>query len=406
MRARIELKRFAIALIILNALGFPGSYSIILGDFVCEAFNYFCFFLQIILIFTSTGGFKITIEKKHWMLYFFVLWICLTSILMAGNTLEIYISLIRLVVLVLFSLWLVRNLELNEVLKIFCKQQFVFILLTILFVVLKPQYSFENTTGAIHAFTGLYNSKNNCAGELSCGIVVTLLYAKYYTKEIRWYFLCGVQFLLLIMCQALGGLMTCIVALVWIIFCYKWKWNVAKIYILGNIVFCTLFLLVLPTAFAHLSFWGKGISLTGRTEIWNNIIILLRDSGIHSLLGWGYFMFWKTPEAYQSLQHLFANQYGFWANQTAGSHNAMIEMLLDGGILGVVCYFLLIYWAFKNTHRTNERYIFVSSIIIFIMLFGFTERFFSPFDYKMLLLFVAIGIAKNGEMRNQKEIEI
>jgi O-antigen ligase len=78
---------------------------------------------------------------------------------------------------------------------------------------------------------------------------------------------------------------------------------------------------------------GRDSTLTGRVEIWT----MIREH-VDSLLGSGFYSFWRTP-AGQEISEPFLGTLNT-------AHNGYLEMLLDGGVIGLaLLVILLLVWA-------------------------------------------------------------
>jgi O-Antigen ligase len=99
----------------------------------------------------------------------------------------------------------------------------------------------------------------------------------------------------------------------------------------------TLLLLVAPVAAMSfdslLAFMGKDSTLTGRTDIWGYVIPYIYQ---RPWLGWGYAAFWSTlnPAAWE-----IANALRWYSPE---AHNGLLEILLSGGLVGVVWFAYLL----------------------------------------------------------------
>jgi exopolysaccharide production protein ExoQ len=105
--------------------------------------------------------------------------------------------------------------------------------------------------------------------------------------------------------------------------------------ILG-VVLLTLLLFVVPVAAISLDslleLIGKDPTLTGRTDIWANVVPYIYQ---RPLLGWGYAAFWSTlnPAAWE-----IANALRWFSPE---AHNGLLELLLSGGLVGAAWFLYL-----------------------------------------------------------------
>ena len=99
-----------------------------------------------------------------------------------------------------------------------------------------------------------------------------------------------------------------------------------------SIVLLLAALVVFTSPDALLEFLGKDPTLTGRTDIWDNVMPYIYQ---RPWLGWGYAAFWSTlnPAAWDIANALH------WFSPEA--HNGLLELLLSGGLLGAAWFLYL-----------------------------------------------------------------
>jgi O-antigen ligase len=108
-------------------------------------------------------------------------------------------------------------------------------------------------------------------------------------------------------------------------------------------------------------------SLTGRLPIWETLAPYLKD---RFLLGYGYDSFWipSRVNAVSSELH--------WGIREA--HSAYIDMLLGVGLIGTMCWLVVVAWTLVRAIKTyyitgNEGHAFVFGLILFGLINGLTE---------------------------------
>jgi exopolysaccharide production protein ExoQ len=84
---------------------------------------------------------------------------------------------------------------------------------------------------------------------------------------------------------------------------------------------------------------GKDKSLTGRTAIWTYAVAELGEKPI---LGWGFCGFWSSlnPVAAQIREAIRGE--GWWTPPIPNAHNAMLEFLLEIGVVGTMLFLFLL----------------------------------------------------------------
>ena len=123
---------------------------------------------------------------------------------------EQIITCVRFTVTILFALWMADRYDGEDILRLICTAQMVFVVLTLLYCVLFPGTIFSKEQGE-HDFIGFLRTKNNEAAELSVGILFQIARFKLQRarREIpqRWeLMLFVVQGMMLFLCNAKGAL--------------------------------------------------------------------------------------------------------------------------------------------------------------------------------------------------------
>jgi O-antigen ligase len=99
----------------------------------------------------------------------------------------------------------------------------------------------------------------------------------------------------------------------------------------GLLFFFSLSAIIYLNLDAALALIGRTRDATGRTEIWNNSLLLIRK---RPWLGYGTFGVWKTPVAWDIVVRAGWN--------VTSSHNNYIELLIGYGIIGLCLYLPII----------------------------------------------------------------
>jgi exopolysaccharide production protein ExoQ len=114
---------------------------------------------------------------------------------------------------------------------------------------------------------------------------------------------------------------------------------------------------------------GRDATLTGRTDIWR----LVLEEKINPLLGVGYYSFW-LGERNQRLSE------GYYYN-LGEAHNGYIEIYLNVGLIGLLLFYLLLYFSHKNiaqTIRDGDEFGFLRLVLFAIVLiYATTEAVFN-----------------------------
>lgn len=394
-RKKMSWTELLIILVIVNALGFPGNYINLFGQQIETIVEYGAFLVEILLLLRFSSSRSLSIKKRHLPIIIFAVTIFAESMIVTNYPGLQIISCTRLCITIAFALLLADRICTEDILELFYKAQIVFLILTTVYAVIDPSGAFQDTTVVTHAFTGLFTTKNNCASELACGIIITTVLLKIQSdrgeklEKIKIVVL-GIHLVLLVSCLATGPIFYMLVPVIYIIFFSRKRIN-PTLFMWGvSLGFLFVSLTILPLFAKILDFLGKDITLTGRTNMWSQVIEVMTST--HTMTGFGYAMFWRDPSAY-GLIHAGFSQYSFLGNMTSGAHNMIMDLLLNIGIIGLVLLFIMCFFTLRKYKMWgNPQYIFIITYIMYFSLHGLLERAFDTFNYSTLLFFAALGI--------------
>lgn len=395
-----------VLLVIINSMGFLGNYESIFGSLLGAVMNYGCFLLEIIVMLLSSGDelmeIKVINLKENFRGIYLVIAVFTVVSMIATHSPKLQIiTCIRFAVTLLFIIWICDMYSTVEILKFVCRAQMIYVILTLIFTVLRPGLAFNDISGEM-SFVGLQTTKNPSATEMTIGIVMFLIYFKYQIRNqklIPKIYMAGLalQIVMLFMCNATGALIIELVVSVFVIYFVdrmgeQRRIPLAWMYLIGSIGFLVLALTILPLFSDLLELIGKDATLTGRTPLWEAIIEFMLD---HKMLtGYGYAMFWRDGSAVRTL-HTSFDVNSFMGNMTSGAHNLLLELWLNVGLLGIGAFFIGMLDCMKKIRElTQLQYEICGSLFIIMMLTGFTERLFgSANSFGVFFLFLAMGIA-------------
>ncbi len=390
----------------LISLGFPGNLTDFMGESIEKLLEYGAFILEILLLMFSSGESWQDIElihlnKKYWVMYLYVFSSFAISMLVTFDAKLQIITCVRLVVTMLFVIWLQERYSIRELLEMICIAQAALVLVTLFFMVFFRSQAYSQMEGQNNALIGLFDTKNACATELGFGIVMTvlLLREKRGSKrlEMRWWILLIVQVVLLLMCQATGALITVAFAVLSIFIFPNQRLPLGLIYITANVVFLFSMLALMPYFEDMLVAMGKDATLTGRIPIWRRVIDVMTAN--RTMTGFGYGMFWRDPTALLKFQTGFSMRKDpFMATLTTGAHNVIMETWLNSGLLGLAAFFFTVIYSFRDMNSLREdQYRLCIGIMIFLTINGLTERCLGGnFDYRVMSCFLVMAVGCNA----------
>lgn len=410
MNAHASGKRSAVDLIVififLNSLGFPGNYTRLLGERFGTLVEYAAFLLMIgAMLMTSADRVAdiliIDLRKKYWSVYLLAAVLFVSSMLVSVSVRLQIITCIRVTVTIFFALWLCNQFSLQAVLERVYYAQILFIALTLIFVAFFPGYVYRESAAYADDFVGIYSAKNGAGTELAFGILVQLVLLRIYAlrqkaPSLLFIAVLSLQLILLVLTHNVSAMLCLFVCALYLLFFQKRSVSLRRLplgflYIAGSVGFLAAYMTILPLFAPLFELFGKDATLTGRVPLWEAALSLIMQT--HTVAGFGYAMFWRDLRAVDLLHSAFEAQ-SFMAKQMSGAHNVLIEMLLNSGFLGVGAFFVAMIVSMKNIRQLEEkRYLWCSAFILFFMIYGFTERAFSTYEFMTMFLFFTLGTA-------------
>jgi O-antigen ligase len=136
-----------------------------------------------------------------------------------------------------------------------------------------------------------------------------------------------------------------------------------------------------------LSALGKDTDFTGRVGIWGVLLSMARDK---PLLGYGYGGFWILGGPAQDLW----DRLGVSPEDAAYAHNGYLQLLVDGGIIGLA---LLLGTLFTTFRKAWDYFVVTKNtwplyFVVFVLLHNLTEATFAVRNNVNWLLFVAVSV--------------
>lgn len=392
------------------SMGFPGNYRQFLGGTVGMAIEYSSFILQIaVILFSSADNVMdikiIDLKKKHLPTYFLLTVFFIQSMIVTPHVADQLISCLRFTMTALFALWVTDRYDIKRTLEFIIAAQTMFVLANLVLYFIFPSVGFYFDEEGRYLFRGVMDRKNNLGQELGFCIVLqmVLLRVKMDKKEkisLLFWGILAAQLFLLILCQNAGALFTASIPVAFIFVLEKrlgirgrFQWGI--LYTVASIGFLIAAMTILPLFEPFFNSIGKDATLSNRTLIWEGILEYVQQ--FNTFTGSGFNMFWRDEVALQNLQNCYSRD-SWFRTMTFGSHNVLLEMWLDTGLIGLAIYLLVIIIAFVNVRKMPEdHYIVCSAIILVLLIRGLTERAYTPSSYCTMFLFLLLGIAQNGK---------
>lgn len=250
---------------------------------------------------------------------------------------------------------------------------FVLILiLSFLFIVLMPQYGIEHGVHA-GAFRGVFTHKNTFGKFLVLSVILflTLVLVEKPKNIAVFRFGLVMSFVLLPLSRSSSSFLNaCFLAvlafLLYRILHFKVKVLIPSVILIILSIWAFSFISQ-EVAETFAGFFGKDLTLTGRTEIWGDVIKKIQE---RPLQGYGFSSFWaQSPE---DILRTFG-----WLPPNA--HNGFLDLALDLGITGLLLYCLISlrilvksFFLSRRIHIDSEAF-WPSIFFMFTLLTNLTE---------------------------------
>lgn len=240
-----------------------------------------------------------------------------------------------------FGIYLASRYTLKEQLRLYGWTFGLAIVLSWAMIVAVPSLGHASGVHA-GAMRGVFVHKNGLGDRMALSTMTFLLLALD-AKKYRWIFYgaIGLSMVLLLLAQSIGSLLSVMVPLAAFPIYRLLRWR-------PIVLIPTMLMLVLVVGIPAGWVWfnqdtvliamGKDPSLTGRTEIWELSIDMIRQ---RPWLGYGYQTFWQGINGPSGYVLRAMGVDGFKAPH---AHNGVLELSLDIGLVGVTLY-LLGFWS-------------------------------------------------------------
>jgi exopolysaccharide production protein ExoQ len=191
------------------------------------------------------------------------------------------------------------------------------------------------------SWRGLGDNKNAFGQQMAMAFVLFLLVRFQHFKWSRYIFLLmafGLMFLSRSMTSvATGVLVVCLLPL-WLLARLPPKQRLVALAACGLVAAGVVGLAVMESKFLF-QLMGKDSTLTGRTEVWQAILVSIRH---HPFLGYGFEAFWTGLKG-ESLNVIISSG---WLVPEA--HNGYLELCLALGIPGAIAFLIVVLTAFRH----------------------------------------------------------
>lgn len=251
----------------------------------------------------------------------------------------------------------------------------VMICANLMTIILFPQgIAQDNYYGNIYYLLGI---RNGFPPVLIPVMGLTILYSSFYEKKLilSAKLLITVISISILITWSATGVVGWFILLFFILFIYKNKYskflNAPFLYFVYIIMFIAIVLLRLQSYFSYIieNILHKNISFTGRTDIWDIAIALIKRS---PMLGYGVY------EGHGLI---------FYRNQFYYAHNAVLEVMLQGGLFALFFFIMMLVFSaiFLNKYKTHPAAQIITFTIFAMMCMMLMEAYLSFIWFYALL---------------------
>lgn len=396
-------------ILLIGYYGLLGQYSLVLSPEIkmfWKLMVIMCKYIIIVFIIVDLiNNKKVRIKKATILIALFLIFLGCISIIVSIDKISTINRLVDVYFTIIFGVYLVNKFNIKQLIDLMSNAQIVFLLFLLYFMLKYPEYAFFMDKNGNSVLTGLYTTKNPCGFELIFGGL--LFYYKWKIEKIHfkqlWFILFLFQLFLVFKTYSIGPLITGIVSIGLAEFYFKKKNNrLCFIYLLCTVGFLLVIFVGLPLFSNLLQLIGRDITLTGRTNIWRSILGYLKQDNL--LFGYGYESFWDFPSLTNNLYYTYV--LNGVRQQYVGAHNALIENILNFGVIGsIILYFIILYILQRFNFKNKKIDLFILIFFFFFSIRGMVERSFSDSSYDTLIIIMVLTlIIKNSNIRKYNKI--
>jgi O-antigen ligase len=236
----------------------------------------------------------------------------------------------------LFGGYLATRYGLKEQLRLLAWAMGITALLSLLVALALPSYGISDTTSTMGNWQGIFSHKNSLGRSMVLSAMVFFLLAVRSNRH-RWLAWAGVGLScgLLFLSNSITGVLVALILLsLWpFAKALRYHHTIAVPFLITAGLLCGgAAVLLLSNAEPVLTLLGRDVTLTGRTEVWTAVLdISIRE---RPWLGYGYSAFWLGWEGPS------AQIWQVVGEQVVHSHNGVLDLWLNLGLLGVVVFVL------------------------------------------------------------------
>ncbi len=230
---------------------------------------------------------------------------------------------------VVVALYIASRFSFTEIMRLIGYTTAICAVGSILFTLAAPDKGLMVYPGLEGNLRGVFAHKNGLARVMMVGILAHMYLGLFTKSRLAWCWV-GLEVLLLLLARSVTGALGALVVAASVAIYMVWRMHRPLAAAATGIVGAALLALVIGITSEIdwvLGAVGKDLTLTGRTQLWSEVLTLI---GQRPFLGWGYMSFFQIDNdmAVQLWTQLRWNP--------PHSHNGLLEVWLDLGPLGLM----------------------------------------------------------------------
>lgn len=356
--------------------------------------TYIMFIYSIIYFFKKLFFRKIKFLKSNFLPILFSCSVLLLTLISNSFNISLIKDSMMLIGTAFYSIYLINYYEVEDLLSLIIKVEFIIGIFSVLFTILFPEYGKHFYEGQL-VWRGAFLHKNLLGANMAFNIIVSLACFTANRHIISRRFLVINILLsvgLIILTNSVTSLIISIIPFLVYQIYKRFRVKLNPVY--GVVLLHTLvyYLINNKDKYNHIfmRLFNRNLTLTGRTDIWKAVTDVIKEQ---YTIGYGYRNLWSEDSM---LAYIIRDKVKF---NVTGSHNGILEWMLMIGIVGVIFLFVIFFISGRAALKLikNQEVIasFLIQYIFYIGIFYISERLTDPLSYQVLMIFISIGIGGN-----------
>ena len=304
----------------------------------------------------------------------------------------------------LFAFYLVIKFEPKQIMNLTMLAGALACILGLVLIALPPHFGLNNAeVRTAGSWRGIFLDRTSAAKCLTFFLSPALVfgYGRFHYRRIAYILLVGT---FIVMAHAVTALIVVFLYTLFMMALFLARRLERRTALVLGLVSIPIFALVIVAGLPYLSdllgFFGRDLTLTGRTELWGGI---LQSISKQPFLGYGYYAFWLGLNG-ESANVILANHWIF-----GYAHNGMLEILLQLGLVGLIIFLITFVQATRHAwvgfrHGRSIGVEWYTGIIFMTLLYNIDEvTVLFPNDLQSILYIVACcGLAVAADAASRK----